>query len=114
MESKIGSELSQQNYHIDSNMNCGDRGIYRITCPCKAAYTGKTTTSFAQRFEEHFKGNSSISEHVKSCAMGKRKSGYKLKFLENCLNRGKYTLSKREYLWNKRLGGELKILKQLH
>ena len=113
MESKIISKLSQQKYHIDSNMNCEDRGIYRITCPCKAAYTGKTTTSFVQRFEEHFKGNSSISEHVKSCTMGNRKSDYELQFLENCLNRGKYTLSEREYLWNERLGGELNVQKIL-
>ena len=34
-------------------------------------------------------------------------------FLENVHSRGKYTLSEREFLWNKRLGGEINIQKIL-
>ena len=86
-----------------------------FTCPCSAAYTGKTTTSFGQRFDEHFKRyhKSSINEHSKECPQGRNKEDYKLQLLENVFSRGKYTLSEREFLWNERLGGEINVQKIL-
>ena len=78
-------------------MICEDRGIYRITCPCNAAYTGRSTTSFAKRFKEYFKDNLPIHEHVKGCPTGNRKRDIKSLLLENFSNRGVPTLSEREY-----------------
>ena len=114
-DDNIIGKLSEKKYNIDMNITCENSGIYRITCPCKSAYTGKTTTSFCQRFDEHFQqsSNSSINDHSKSCSLGKTKNQYTIHFLENSLNRGKYTLSEREFLWNERLGGELNVQKIL-
>ena len=113
LESKVRSKITSFEYNIDKNLNCNDSGIYRVTCPCSAAYTGKTTTSFKQRLNEHFQPHreSSLNEHSKTCEHGRNKREYKIIFLENIKNRGKYTLSEREYLWNERLGGELNIQK---
>ena len=37
-----------------SQLNCGDSGIYRITCKnCQQCYVGKTTTSFYDRITKH-------------------------------------------------------------
>ena len=111
----VSSKITQCDYKVDKSLGCNDSGIYRITCPCSAAYTGKTTTSFGQRFDEHFKRyhKSSINEHSKECPQGKNKEEYKLQLLENVFSRGKYTLSEREYLWNERLGGEINVQKIL-
>ena len=56
---------------------------------------------------------SSVLDHSKVCPFGKKKEQYNVQFLENNLNRGKYTLSEREYLWNERLRGELNVQKVL-
>ena len=111
----VASKITRCEYKVDRSLSCTDSGIYRITCPCSAAYTGKTTTSFGQRFDEHFKSyhKSSINDHSKECPQGKNKEDYKLQFLENVFSRGKYTLSEREFLWNERLGGEINIQKIL-
>ena len=114
-ENKVASKITSFKYNIDSNLNCENCGIYRIICPCSSAYNGKTTTEFGKRFPDHFKTyrESSVFEHTKTCPLGKNKEQFKIYFLENCLNRGKYTLSEREYLWNERLGGEINIQKIL-
>ena len=100
---------------MDTNLNCDNCGIYRILCPCTAGYSGKTTTFFNKRFDEHFMvyKESSVLDHSKVCPFGKKKEEYTVQFLENNLNRGKYTLSEREYLWNERLRGELNVQKVL-
>ena len=112
---KITGKISNFTYNIDTKMNCNNCGIYRITCPCSAAYTGKTTTSFGKRCDEHFQRyrESSVQDHSKVCPQGRNKEQYQILFLENCLNRGKYTLSEKEYLWNERLGGEINVQKIL-
>ena len=53
-EYEVKSKITSYKYHIDTNTNCDDGAIYRITCPCSSAYTGKTTSSFGRRFAEHF------------------------------------------------------------
>ena len=112
---KVQSKITAFKYSIDKNVSCKDSGIYRVTCPCSAAYTGKTTTSFTQRFKEHFQINreSSIQEHTKKCRLGQNKEDFKIQFLERISKRGKHTLSEREYLWNERLGGEINVQKIL-
>ena len=115
VSNKVTSKISNLTYHIDTKLNCDDCGIYRITCPCSAAYTGKTTTSFGRRCVEHFQQyrESSVLDHTKVCSQGKDRDKFRIQFLENCFNRGKYTLSEREYLWNERLGGEINVQKIL-
>ena len=74
-------------------------------------YTGKTTTEFHNRFDNHFdqSKSSAVLDHTKTCQIGKSKENYTIQFLENVYSRGKYTLSEREYLWNERLRGILNI-----
>jgi len=113
LDTKVKSKITSFEYKTDRNLNCEDRGIYRVTCPCSAAYTGKTTTGFNKRFNEHFQPyrESSINDHRIKCQHGQNKMDFKIQFLESVMNRGKYTLSEREYLWNERLGGEINIQK---
>ena len=96
-------------------MNCINSGTYAVTCDCLTQYTGKTTVCYNVRFPEHFGKNkgSTIFEHSQQCTQGKSMSNYKIQFLENMWNRGKYSLSEREYLWNHRLKGSLNIQKTL-
>ena len=47
-ESKeVVCKLNGRKYHIDINLNCNNCGIYKVSCPCTAYYTGKTTTLFS-------------------------------------------------------------------
>ena len=112
---EVISPTTGRKYHIDPNLNCENCGIYKISCPCLGLYTGKTTTYFGNRFNEHFDSSrsSSVFEHSKSCLVGKHKDQYSIQFLENVYVRGKYTLSEREYLWNERLRGIINIHKTL-
>ena len=110
---EVVSATTARTYHTDSNLNCDNCGIYKITCPCQSMYTGKTTTSFGHRFGEHFRNTSSINDHLKTCAIGGNKELYNIQFLENVYTRGKHTLSERESLWNKRLGGIINVQKTL-
>ena len=112
---EVVSKLSGQKYRIDTKLNCDNCGIYRISCPCTATYSGKTTTFFSKRFDEHFQvyKKSTVLEHSDVCQLGKGKEQYTIQFLENSLSRGKYTLSEREYLWDERLRGEINVQKIL-
>ena len=110
---QVAGKISSFKYRVDTNLNCDNCGIYRISCPCSAVYIGKNTTRFGKRFDEHFRVNSSVFDHSRVCALGRTKEQYTVQFLENSFNRGKYTLSEREYLWNERLGGELNVQKIL-
>ena len=112
---EVISPTTGRKYHIDSNLNCDNCGIYKIDCPCLSLYTGKTTTYFGNRFNEHFDPSkiSSVLDHAKHCPLGKSKDQYSIQFLENVFSRGKYTLSEREYMWNERLRGILNIQKTL-
>ena len=114
-EKKVTSTSRNVTYKIDSNISCVDSGIYAITCECASQYTGKTTVKFTGRFPEHFLKNkgSSIFEHTQQCTQGRSVTGYTIQFLENVCNRGKFSLSEREYLWNHRLKGSLNIQKTL-
>ena len=114
-EKRIISTTRNVSYQIDGNLSCSRSGIYCIVCGCIIQYTGKTSVPFSVRFSEHFdksKG-STIFEHTKECNKGKSVSDYTIQFLEDVWNRGKYSLSEREYLWNHRLKGSLNIQKTL-
>ena len=67
---EVVSSTNGRSYLINKSLNCTDRGIYSIVCACTSLYTGKTTTSFAQRFREHFSSASSaVFDHSESCTI---------------------------------------------
>ena len=111
----ITSSVDQSPYKIDNSLGCVNSGIYAISGKCESQYTGKTTTTFKGRFDEHFSGSnaSTVNEHLSSCSTCVGKEDFKIQYLENVWNRGKYSLSEREYLWNERLKGSINIQKML-
>lgn len=111
---EVISPTNGRSYPLNKNLNCSNCGIYCVFCPCLALYTGKTTTYYSNRFDEHFSSSgSAVFDHMKHCQVGKNKEDFKIQFLENMYSRGKYTLSEREYLWNERLRGIINIQKTL-
>ena len=111
---EVISPTNGRSYSLDKNLNCGNCGVYCICCACLALYTGKTTTFYSNRFDEHFTTpGSAVFDHMKHCQVGKNKDDYKIQFLENMYSRGKFSLSEREYLWNERLRGIINIQKTL-
>ena len=110
----ITSTTTSRTYKLPS-LRCNDAGIYAIKCQrCHQQYIGKTTTSFAKRFTEHFQksSKSAVKEHLAACT-AKSHENFEMSFLESMHNRGKFTLSEREYLWNQRLKGSINIQKTL-
>ena len=99
--------------HINPDISCKNSGIYGITCKCVDQYAGKTTVTNAGRFKEHWSKDTSVRAHLRSCPSKPTVKDTKVQFLENVWGRGKYTLSEREYLWNKRLKGNINIQKTI-
>ena len=95
-------------------MNCNDGGIYVVTADCNAQYTGKTI-DFGQRMKEHLQTSkqSSIHKHKNDCDKCYTYHDFKVTFVESYQDRGKYTLSEREFLWNWRMRGSINLQKTL-
>ena len=110
---KAKSKATGETYSIDQRTCCRDSGIYMVTCKCEAQYIGKTTVQFNKRFNEHTTKNTSVKEHLDKCNTEPTKEDIKVQYLENMWDRGKYTLSEREYLWNRRLRGSINVQKIL-
>jgi hypothetical protein len=112
---KAESKANNASYGIDENAKCCNSGIYMITCKCKEQYVGKTTVTFTQRYKEHWNNskNTTVNQHIKSCTENPTNADVKVQFLENVWNRGKYSLSEREYLWNRRMKASINIQKTL-
>ena len=110
---EIKSKANGSTYSIDANMTCRDSGIYLICCKCEEQYTGKTTVMNGVRFKEHWTKNTSVREHLNSCKKRPTIKDVKVQLVENVWNRGKYSLSEREYLWNRRMKGTINIQKTL-
>ena len=108
----IKSTVTKNEYHISPNICCGNSGIYGITCKCVGQYGGKTTVGYNKRYPEHWhlKG-SAVFKHLQHST--ENMSDVKMQFLENVWSRGKYSLSEREYLWNRRLKGVINVQKTL-
>jgi hypothetical protein len=106
-------QIIKKKYYINPNINCKHSGIYGITCKCVDQYSGKTTVTNGKRFGEHWSKSTSVRTHLNSCSSKPRLGEVKVQFLENVWDRGKYSLSEREYLWNKRLKGTINIQKVL-
>ena len=110
---KVVSTVTGKSYNIDPNINCLNSGIYGITCKCKEQYEGKTTVTNGVRYHQHWTKNTTFKEHLNVCKSNPTLDDVKIQFLENVWNRGKYSLSEREYLWNKRLKGTINVQKTL-
>ena len=76
-------------------------------------YTGKTTVTTGRRYNEHWRKKTSVKEHMDRCEPKPTAGEVKVQFLENVWDRGKYSLSECEYLWNRRLKGSINIQKTL-
>ena len=109
----VVSSVSKKKYHINPNINCKNSGIYGITCKCVDQYSGKTTVTNTVRFQEHWCKETSVRKHLRSCPFKPTVQDVKVQFLENVWDRGKYSLSEREFLWNKRLKGNINIQKTI-
>ena len=109
----VVSSLSKKKYHINPNINCKNSGIYGITCKCVDQYSGKTTVTNGVRFKEHWCTETSVRKHLRSCPFKPTVQDVKVQFLENVWDRGKYSLSEREFLWNKRLKGTINVQKTI-
>ena len=105
------SSVTKKKYFINPNTNCQHSGIYGITCKCAGQYAGKTTITNGGRFREHWFKATSVRAHLRSCVSKPTVNEVKVQFLEIMWDRGKYSLSEREYLWNKGLKGNINIRK---
>ena len=65
------------------------------------------------RYGQHWSINTTVKEHLEICKSKPTLSNVKVQFLENVWDRGKYSLSEREHLWNRRLKGTINIQKTL-
>ena len=112
-EKKAVSKATGATYNIDNNSLCCNSGIYLITCKCEEQYVGKTTVSFRKRFTEHGSKNTSVKEHLNICTTKPTTDDITIQFVENVWNRGKFSLSEREFLWNRRFKGSINVQKTL-
>ena len=110
----VVSNVSGSQYFVKNNLNCNQGGIYIASGICSAQYTGKTVY-FGTRMKEHLKTSkgSSVYCHMKDCHMCNSANDFEVTYVENYHNRGKYSLSEREYLWNYRIKGTINLQKTL-
>ena len=109
------SSITNKSYKLDDNLNCNDGGIYVATVGCNQQYSGKTTTTYNNRTFEHFQKikTGTIFTHKQSCGRCGELCNCSISLVEHYWDRGKYSLSEREYLWNYRIKGSLNIQKTL-
>ena len=114
-DSKVVSSVTNKSYKINNKLSCNDSGIYVVTGGCAQQYSGKTTTPFNNRTSEHFVKvkSSTIFNHKEKCSKCRDLPNCSVSFVEQQWDRGKYSLSEREYLWNYRIKGTLNIQKTL-
>ena len=110
----VTSSSNGRNFRCDSNLSCRNGGIYVVEGKCSAQYTGKTV-HFGQRGSEHFYKSklSTIYNHQQTCSQCNEYKDFTMSYIEDYKNRGKYSLSEREYLWNHRMKGSINVQKTL-
>ena len=111
----LSSSVTKNQYRLRGReLNCNNGGIYVMSAACSAQYTGKTV-HFGTRMKEHLKTSkqSSIHKHKQSCNICYTMHDFKVTYVESYHDRGKYTLSEREYLWNWRVRGSINLQKTL-
>ena len=111
----VTSSITNKSYKINNSLNCNDGGIYVVTAGCEQQYSGKTTTPYSNRTHEHFikTKTGTIFTHRQNCGKCTDLCSCSISLVEHYLDRGKYSLSEREYLWNCRIKGTLNIQKTL-
>ena len=114
-DSLVKSTVTKKSYKVNKNLNCSDSGIYVITTGCQQQYSGKTTVPFGHRLNEHFQKlkQCTLFQHRSRCTQCKNLKDCSVVFAETSLNRGKYSLSEREYLWDYRIKGTINTQKIL-
>ena len=111
----VFSSTTKRDYKLGGReLTCNDGGIYVVTADCNSQYTGKTV-DFGQRMKEHLQTSkqSSIYLHKENCDICFTLHDFKVTFVESYQDRGKYTLSEREFLWNWRIRGSINFQKTL-
>ena len=109
----LKSSLTGTEYKVNTELTCNEGGIYVIKGVCNGQYTGKTIHN-GSRCTYHFNTNTTaISDHEKECSQCNGPESYSVTFVENYLNRGKYSLSEREMLWDVRMKGIINDQKTL-
>ena len=109
----LRSTVTGTEYRINNNLTCNEGGIYVINAKCNGQYTGKTISN-GNRCQYHFNTNTTaISDHKRDCNQCEGLDSYIVTYVENYLNRGKYSLSEREMLWNTRIKGIINEQKTL-
>ena len=111
---RITSNATGCSYTVDNSLTCSDGGIYVVTGSCKSQYTGKTV-EFCKRCNEHFSNSksSTVYQHKIKCVECYIPQDFEVTLVENTSNRGKYSLSEREHLWNFRIKGSMNVQKTL-
>ena len=111
----VCSNVTGKSYQIARNISCQNGGIYVYEGDCADQYTGKTTVEYETRMQEHInrQKSSSVYKHRRTCEQCIDTGNFKVSFVEDYRNRGKYTLSEREYLWNYRIKGVINGQKTL-
>ena len=109
----VKSSVTNIEYKVDKDLTCNEGGIYIVSAICSGQYTGKTI-HFGNRNVYHFQTNTTaISDHQRHCNICNGPESYSVTFVEKYLNRGKYSLSEREMLWNHRIKGIINAQKTL-
>ena len=110
----IKSTVTGKSYKISKSLTCHNGGIYVYDGTCDDQYTGKTTVPYGTRTTEHVRQQktSSVYKHREKCRQC-MEGNFSISFIEDYRNRGKYTLSEREYLWNSRIKGVINDQKTL-
>ena len=110
----VYSTTNHQHFRLGRELNCNEGGIYVVSGACSEQYSGKTV-HFGPRMKEHLKTqkSSTVNKHMKNCDKCNEIKDFKITYVESYHDRGKYTLSEREYLWNHRIQGSMNIQKTL-
>ena len=110
----IVSTVTGLKYGVDQNLTCSNGGVYVVKSGCLDQYTGKTI-HFGIRGKEHFQPSklTSVYQHKQECDRCNDIKDFSITYVENYQNRGKYSLSEREFLWNNRIKGVINVHKTL-
>ena len=107
----LTSSTTGNSYKLGRDLNCGEGGIYAVTGKCSQQYVGKTV-SFGKRMKDHLKTKStSIYCYKQNCKKCRSTTDFHVIYVESYHDRGKYTLSEREFLWNWRVRGSINLQK---
>ena len=110
----VNSTTTGFTYPVDQNLSCTDGGIYVVKGQCGSQYTGQTV-DFSKRFYGHFstQKTSAVYQHKNQCHQCYIMNDFEVTLVESYHDRGKFSLSEREYLWNTRIKGTINIQKTL-